>query len=58
MPIDFVEDPQHWHKRAKETRELAARVLDGATRKRLIELAKEFESIAWRLEDRMDKTKG
>jgi hypothetical protein len=58
MPIDFVEDPQHWHKRAEETRELAARVLDGAARKRLIELAKEFESTAWRLEDRVDKTKG
>jgi hypothetical protein len=58
MPIDFVEDPQHWHKRAEETRALAARVLEGAARKRLIELAKEFESIAWRLEDRVDKTKG
>jgi hypothetical protein len=58
MPIDFVEDPQHWHKRAEETRELAARVIDDAARKRLTELAKEFERIAWRLEGRVDKTKG
>jgi hypothetical protein len=58
MPIDFVEDPQHWHKRAEDTRALAARVIDDAARKRLTELAKEFDRIAWRLEDRMDKTKG
>jgi hypothetical protein len=58
MPIDFVEDPQHWHKRAEETRALAARVLDDAARRRLTELATEFERVALRLEDRMDKTKG
>jgi hypothetical protein len=58
MPIDFAEDPQHWHKRAEETRELASRVIDGAARERLTELAASYERIAWRLEDRADKTKG
>jgi hypothetical protein len=58
MPFDFVEDPQHGHKRAEETRALAARVIDNAARKRLNKLAREFERIAWRLEGRIDLAKG
>jgi hypothetical protein len=58
MPIEFVEDPQHWRKRAEEARSLAAQVIDDTARKRLTELAKEFERIVWRLEGRADKTKG
>jgi hypothetical protein len=54
---DFIEDPSHWHKRAEETRELAKRVSDNAARKRLLELATEFERIALRVEDRINRTK-
>jgi hypothetical protein len=53
MPKDFINDPNHWHKRAEETRELAERVSDNAARKRLLELATEFKRIALRLEDRL-----
>jgi hypothetical protein len=49
---DFTEDPNYWHKRAEETRELANRVSDNAARKRLLELATEFKRIALRVEDR------
>jgi hypothetical protein len=34
MAKDFIEDPNYWHKRAEETRELAKRVSDNAARKR------------------------
>ena len=54
---DFINDPNYWHKRAEETRELANRVSDNAARKRLSELATEFKRIALRVEDRIKRTK-
>ena len=55
---DFIEDPNYWHKRAEETRELVAkRVSDNAARKRLAQLATEFNRIALRVEDRINRTK-
>ena len=57
MPKDFINDPNYWHKRAEETRELANRVSDNAARKRLSELATEFKRIALRVEDRKNRTK-
>jgi hypothetical protein len=58
MLEDFVDDPNHWRKRAEETRALAKRVSDDAARKRLTEMAREFDRIALRVEDRMNRTKG
>jgi hypothetical protein len=57
MLKDFINDPSHWRKRADETRDLAKRVIDDAARKRLSDLAKEFERIAMSVEDRMNTTK-
>jgi hypothetical protein len=57
MLKDFINDPSHWRKRAEETRDLAKRVIDDAARKRLSDLAKEFERIAMSVEDRMNTTK-
>jgi hypothetical protein len=55
MPKDFINDPTHWRNRAAETRELAKRVHDEEARKRLSNLATEFDRIALRVEDRMNK---
>jgi hypothetical protein len=57
MLKDFINDSSHWRKRAEETRDLAKRVIDDAARKRLSDLAKEFERIAMSVEDRMNTTK-
>jgi hypothetical protein len=54
---DFINDPIYWRNRADETRELAKRVIDDAARKRLSDLATEFERIAMSVEDRMNATK-
>jgi hypothetical protein len=54
---DFINDPTYWRNRADETRELAKRVIDDAARKRLSDLATEFERIAMSVEDRMNTTK-
>jgi hypothetical protein len=56
MPKDFINDPAHWRNRAAETRELAKRVADDEARKRLSNLATEFDRIALRVEDRTSKT--
>jgi hypothetical protein len=55
MPKDFINDPTHWRNRTAETRELAKRVDDDEARKRLSKLATEFDRIALRVEDRMNK---
>jgi hypothetical protein len=57
MLKDFVDDPQHWHKRAEETRELAKRVSDNDAKKRLSKIATEFDRIALRVEDRINSMK-
>jgi hypothetical protein len=57
MLEDFINDPDHWRKRADETRDLAKRVIDDAARKRLFDLAKEFDCIALSVEDRKNTTK-
>jgi hypothetical protein len=49
---DFLDDPHHWHKLAEEARSLATRETDDAAWKRLSWIAKEYERIAWKLEDR------
>jgi hypothetical protein len=57
MLKDFINDPDYWHTRAEETRELAKRVIDDAARKRLSGMATEFDRIGLRVEDRLNRTK-
>jgi hypothetical protein len=56
MPKDFINDPAHRRDRAAEARALAKRVLDDEARKRLSNLATEFDRIALRVEDRTSNT--
>ena len=55
MPKDFIDHPNHWYRRAEETR--AGNASDYAARKRLSQLATEFDRIALALKDRMNRTK-
>jgi len=55
---DFINDPNHWHRRAEETRELAKRVSDGAARRRLSTIATELDRIALRVGDRLNRVMG
>ena len=50
MLKDFINDTG---KREDETRDFAKRVIDDAARKRLSELATEFDRIALRVKDRI-----
>ena len=55
MLKDFINDPNHWHRRAEETRELAKRVSDDAARRRLSTIATELDRIALRLGGRLNR---
>jgi hypothetical protein len=51
-----VDDPDHWLKLARETRALAKRVSFDTAKKRLLELAKDYDRIAVRKHERREKT--
>jgi hypothetical protein len=51
-----VDDPYHWLKLAQETRALANRVSFDAAKKRLLELAKDYDRIAAGIHERKEKT--
>jgi hypothetical protein len=48
-----VDDPDHWLKLAREARALANRVSFDQAKKRLLELAKDYDRIAVRIHERM-----
>jgi hypothetical protein len=51
-----VDDPDHWLKLARETRALANRLSFDTAKKRLLELARDYERIAVRKHERKEKT--
>ena len=51
------DDPGHWLKLARETRALAKRVSFDTAKKRLLELAKDYDRIAVRKHERKEKRK-
>ena len=51
MP-NSVDDPDHWLKLARDTRALANRVSFDQAKKRLLELAKDYDRIAVRKHER------
>jgi hypothetical protein len=50
------DDPEHWLKLARETRALAKHVSFETAKKRLLELAKDYDRIAVRKHERKEKT--
>ena len=55
--LNNVDDPDHWLKLAQETRALANRVSFDQAKKRLLELAKDYDRIAVRKHERKEKRK-
>ena len=54
--LNNADDPEHWLKLARETRALANRISFDTAKKRLLELAKDYERIAVRKHERKEKT--
>jgi hypothetical protein len=52
MPARSINDPQHWHGRAKEARALAEAIADLEAKFMLLVIADDYERLAQRAEAR------
>jgi hypothetical protein len=53
MALNVSDNPDYWHKRADEARELADDMTNVYTKALMIEIASSYEKIAEWVEDRM-----
>jgi hypothetical protein len=52
MPSHMFDDPAHWRQRAEEARVLAEQMSDAASREMMLGIAKDYERLAERAEQR------
>jgi hypothetical protein len=52
MPSHMFDDPEHWRQRAEEARVLAEQMSDAASREMMLGIAKDYERLAERAEQR------
>jgi hypothetical protein len=45
-------DPEHWHLRAEDARRVAAEILDPVSRRKMLNIAESYESLARRAAER------
>jgi hypothetical protein len=45
-------DPAHWHDRAEDARRVAAEIFDPISRRKMLEIAESYESLARRAAER------
>jgi hypothetical protein len=50
----YINDPGHWRDRAEEMRALAQGVSDGPAKETMLRLAKDYDRLAERAEQRSD----
>jgi len=52
MPASFINDPEHWRRRAEETRTIAEQMSDLQSKDAMLRIAKDYERLAERAEQR------
>ena len=52
MPASIAIDPKHWRKRAEEARNLADKMNDPLSKEMMLQIAKDYEQLAERAEER------
>ena len=52
MPASSINDPEHWRARAEEMRRLAEDINDAATKEMMLRIARDYENLAVRAEER------
>jgi hypothetical protein len=55
MPSHLFDDPKHWRKRAEQARTLAEQMSEPASKKMMLDIAKDYERLAERAEQRARK---
>jgi hypothetical protein len=52
VPASFINDPEHWRQRAAQMRALAEDVPDEQAKKTMLRIAKDYDLLAQRAEQR------
>jgi hypothetical protein len=52
MTRKLSHDPAHWHDRAEDARRVAAEILDPISRRKMLEIAESYDSLARRVAER------
>ena len=52
MPASSINGPEHWRARAEEMRRLAEDINDAATKEMMLRIARDYEKLAARAEER------
>ena len=52
----FINDPEHWRSRAEEARTLADQMSDDVSRRMMLKIADDYETLAKRAEERAKRT--
>jgi hypothetical protein len=52
MSKKLFHDPAHWYDRAEDARRVAAEILDPISRRKMLEIAETYESLARRAAER------
>ena len=58
MTKKLFHDPKHWFERAEDTRRLALQTLDPVSRRMMLEIAENYESLARRAAERLQEATG
>jgi hypothetical protein len=56
MPASFINDPDYWRDRAKEKRMLAEGMKDQLSKEKILRIARDYERLAQRAEERSKGT--
>jgi hypothetical protein len=55
MPTSAINDPEHWRSRAEEARAIAEQMKDMPSREAMLRIAKDYERLAARAEQRLKR---
>jgi hypothetical protein len=56
MPAHFINDPEHWRKRAEEMRSLADGIKDEISKQTMLRIAEDYERLARRAAERSNSS--
>jgi len=58
MTKKLFHDPEHWLERAEDARRIAVEILDPLSRRTMLEIAENYESLARRAAERLQEATG